>query len=38
MLDFTQPVPMSFVIESIAAIFFMIGVGIFAVKKFKKEI
>jgi flagellar biogenesis protein FliO len=33
--DFSQPVEMSFVIATIAAIFALVGVGILLVKKFK---
>jgi len=36
-IDFTQPVTLTFVFGSIGAIFALIGVGIFFVKKFKKE-
>jgi hypothetical protein len=35
--DFAQPVTMTFIIETIAIIFVLIGFGIFAVQKFKKE-
>ncbi len=36
MPDFAQPVPFSFIVETIVAIFVVIGIGIFFVKKFKK--
>jgi len=35
MPDFTQAVPFSFILETIGAIFIMIAIGIFFVKKFK---
>ncbi len=38
MPNFSQPVEMSFIIETIGAIFVLVGVGIVAVKKFKKEV
>jgi len=38
MPDFSQPVSSTFIGVSIALIFMMVGVGIFGVKKFKKEI
>jgi predicted permease len=37
MPDFTQPVEMSFIIETIGVIFAIIGVGIVLVKKGKKS-
>jgi flagellar biogenesis protein FliO len=38
MPDFNQPVTMTFIIGSIAMIFVLVGIGIFGVKKFKKEV
>ncbi|UCM99588.1 hypothetical protein LCX93_08610 [Sulfurimonas sp. SWIR-19] len=37
MIDYTQPVSTTFIITTILAVFVMIGIGILAVKKFKKE-
>ena len=37
MPDISQPVSMSFIVESIAAILLLVAVGIFAVKMGKKE-
>jgi len=37
MPDFSEPVSITFVVVSIAMIFVIVGIGIFAVKKFKKE-
>jgi len=36
-VDFTQPVSLTFVGVSIALIFVGVAIGIFAVQKFKKE-
>jgi len=35
MPNFSEPVTFSFIVESIALIFVVVGVGIFFVKKFK---
>ncbi len=37
MVDVSQPVPMSFVIETIGAIFVVIALGIMMVKQAKKK-
>jgi len=38
MPDFHEPVTIAFVIKSIIIIFAIIAIGIFGVKKFKKEV
>ncbi len=38
MPNFSEPVSFTFVAVSITLIFVMVGIGIFAVKKFKKEV
>jgi flagellar biogenesis protein FliO len=38
MPNFSEPVTMTFIVQSIAMIFVLVGIGIFAVKKFKKEV
>ena len=38
MPNFSEPVSPTFVAISIVLIFVMVGIGIFAVKKFKKEV
>ena len=37
MPDISQPVPMSFIIETIAAIFAIVGIGILGVKMGKRN-
>jgi hypothetical protein len=36
MPDISQPVPMSFIIETIGAIFLVVAIGIYGVKKGKR--
>ena len=36
MIDATQPVPMSFIIETVGVIFAVIGLGIYMVRKAKR--
>jgi len=38
MPNFGEPVTMTFIIGSIAMIFVVVAIGIFGVKKFKKEV
>jgi hypothetical protein len=35
MPSFSEPVPFAFIAQTVAAIFVIIGIGIFLVKKFK---
>jgi glucose uptake protein GlcU len=37
MIDMTQPVPMSFIFESVGVIFAVIGLGIMMVKQAKRR-
>lgn len=37
MIDLTQPVPMSFILETVGVIFAVIGLGIFMVKQAKRK-
>ncbi|WP_291750858.1 hypothetical protein [Candidatus Sulfuricurvum sp. RIFRC-1] len=37
MIDFTQPVPMSFIAETVGVIFVVIGLGIMMVKQAKRR-
>jgi len=37
MVDFAQPVSPSLIVTTVLLIFVVIGIGIFAVEKFKKE-
>jgi hypothetical protein len=37
MIDMTQPVPMSFVVETVGVIFIVIGIGIAMVKQAKRR-
>ena len=38
MPNFSEPVTMTFIIQSIVMIFVFVGIGVFMVKKFKKEV